>query len=437
VSANPDHIAQRSPDAVSPVVGTTTRPAVARMLAEEPQVVVLSSLFPSSRQPTAGLFVRERMFRVGRHLPMTVVSPKAWFPLQSLLRRWRPGFRPGAPEFELQQGTEVWFPRFLCLPGLLKRFDGFFMAIGAFARMRELKRSGRLDILDAHFAYPDGFAACLLGRWLNVPVTVTLRGTESRHARDAVLRPLLQRSLTRVDHVFAVSESLRQVALELGVPENHVTVVGNGVDIDRFRIVPRNQARLELGLPASAPVLITVGGLVERKGFHRVIACLPILRQQFPDLRYLIVGGPSPEGDWTDRLQEQCRSMELTDCVQFLGPLPPDRLSGVLSAADVFVLSTRNEGWANVLLEAMACGLPVIATDVGGNREVVSSPDLGEIVPFDEAESLCVAIGNAIRHPWDRTRIRRHAEENTWDQRVTVLETHFRAIHREATLQRP
>jgi teichuronic acid biosynthesis glycosyltransferase TuaC len=412
VSANPDHIAQRSPDAVSPVVGTTTRPAVARMLAEEPQVVVLSSLFPSSRQPTAGLFVRERMFRVGRHLPMTVVSPKAWFPLQSLLRRWRPGFRPGAPEFELQQGTEVWFPRFLCLPGLLKRFDGFFMAIGAFARMRELKRSGRLDILDAHFAYPDGFAACLLGRWLNVPVTVTLRGTESRHARDAVLRPLLQRSLTRVDHVFAVSESLRQVALELGVPENHVTVVGNGVDIDRFRIVPRNQARLELGLPASAPVLITVGGLVERKGFHRVIACLPILRQQFPDLRYLIVGGPSPEGDWTDRLQEQCRSMELTDCVQFLGPLPPDRLSGVLSAADVFVLSTRNEGWANVLLEAMACGLPVIATDVGGNREVVSSPDLGEIVPFDEAESLCVAIGNAIRlenPPHRHRRLHRHA----------------------------
>jgi len=128
--------------------------------------------------------------------------------------------------------------------------------------------------------------------------------------------------------------------------------------------------------------------------------------------------------------------MELTDCVHFLGPLPPDRLSSVLSAADVFVLSTRNEGWANVLLEAMACGLPVIATDVGGNREVVSSPDLGEIVPFDKAESLCAAIANAIRHPWDRARIRRHAEENTWDQRVTVLETHFRAIHCDATMRR-
>jgi glycosyltransferase involved in cell wall biosynthesis len=433
-NADADKIAQRSPDPTYPCFNQ--RPAVARPLAEEPHLVVLSSLFPSGRQPTAGLFVRERMFRVGRRLPMAVVSPKAWFPLQSVLRRWRPGFRPGAPELELQQGTEVWFPRFLSLPGLLKRFDGFFMAIGAFARMRQLKRSGRLDILDAHFAYPDGFAASLLGRWLNVPVTVTLRGTEARHARDPVLRPLLQRSLTRVDHVFAVSESLRQVALELGVPENHATVVGNGVDIDRFRIVSRDQARLELGLPASAPVLITVGGLVERKGFHRVIACLPTLRQRFPDLQYLIVGGPSPEGDWTDRLQEQCRSMELTDCVHFLGPLPPDRLSGVLSAADVFVLSTRNEGWANVFLEAMACGLPVIATDVGGNREVVSSPDLGEIVPFDKAESLCAAIAKALHHPWDRARIRRHAEENTWDRRVTVLEAHFRDIHRQATLQR-
>ncbi len=415
--------------------GITIPPAMPMELHPRPHLVVLSSLFPNSKQPGAGLFVRERMFRLGKKLPVTVVSPTPWFPLQSLLRRWRPGFRPGAPASERQQGNEVWFPRFLCVPGVLKRFDGFFMAIGTLGRLRQLKRAGRLDILDAHFTYPDGYAAGLLGRWLNVPVTITLRGTESRQARDPVLRPLLQRALMNAHRVFAVSESLRQIALELGTPEDHAFVVGNGVDIDRFYIVPRDQARRALGLPVDAPVLITVGGLVERKGFHRVMACLPALRRQFPDIRYLVVGGPSPEGDWTERLQAQCRSLDLTDCVRFLGPLPPDQLSDALSAANVFVLSTRNEGWANVLLEAMACGLPVITTNVGGNREVVNSPELGEVLPFDDGELLVAAIANALRHPWDRHRIRRHAEENTWDTRVTVLEKHFQAIYREAAVR--
>lgn len=405
--------------------------------AGEPQVVVLSSLFPNSMQPNAGLFVRERMFRVGQRMPVAIVSPKPWFPLQSLLRLLRPGFRPGAPAFEKQQGNDCWFPRFLCVPGLLKRFDGLFMAIGAYPRLRQLKRAGRLDILDAHFAYPDGYAACLLGCWLDVPVTITLRGTETRQARDPVLRRRLQSALSKADRVFAVSESLRQIALELGTPAAQTAVIGNGVDINRFFMIPRDKARQALGLPLDAPVLITVGGLVERKGFHRVMACLPTLKQQFPGIRYLVVGGPSPEGDWTQRLQAQSRSLALTDCVHFLGHVPPDQLRNVLSAANVFVLSTRNEGWANVLLEAMACGLPVITTDVGGNREVVNSMELGRVLPFDDGERLTAAIAHALHHPWDRDRIRRYAEENTWEPRVEVLAARFQAIYRQTAVPWP
>ncbi len=150
--------------------------------APSPHVVVLSSLFPSSAEPAAGLFIRERMFRVGAHMPLSVVSPRPWFPFQGLLRRWRPDFRPAAPSHESQSGVDVWLPRFLSVPGLLKSLDGIFMALGALPRLWLLKRKGRLDLIDAHFGYPDGYAATMLGRWLNVPVTITLRGTEQRHA---------------------------------------------------------------------------------------------------------------------------------------------------------------------------------------------------------------------------------------------------------------
>lgn len=395
-----------------------------------PHVVVLSSLFPSQVQPGAGLFIRERMFRVGRRLPLSVVSPTPWFPMQGLLRRLRPGRRPGAPLFEQQSGTDVWFPRFPSAPLVLRRLDGWAMALGALPRLRQLRRAGRLDVLDAHFGYPDGYAAALLGRWLGVPTTVTLRGTEVRHAQDPVLGPRLAKGLLRMQRVFAVSESLRQVALRLGVPAERTLVVGNGVDLARFVPMPRAQCRARLGIPDQAKVLVTVGGLVERKGFHRVIELLPALRARWPDLRYLVVGGASPEGDWTERLRAQVTSLSLQDCVLFTGPVAPDALAGHLSAADVFVLATRNEGWANVLLEAMACGLPVVTTDVGGNAEVVCRPDLGTVVPFGDAAALQAALDSALAREWNRAGLRRYAEDNTWDRRVETLEAEFRSLAR-------
>lgn len=395
----------------------------------DPHIVVLSSLFPSSVQPGAGLFIRERMFRVGKSLPLSVVAPVPWFPLQGLLRRWKPSFRPGAPRHEMQSGFDVWFPRFLSLPGALKGLDGISMAIGALPRLWRLKRAGRLDLIDAHFAYPEGYAATLLGRWLNVPVTITMRGTEVRHSRDAALCCRLKIALKSADRVFAVSESLRRVATGLGLASDRVQVVGNGVDLEKFKPVARPDARQALRLGPANPVLVTVGALVERKGFHRVIELLPALRERHPGLTYLVVGGSSPEGDLSAQLKLLVDSLGLGESVRFLGPLPPKDLRLPLSAANVFVLATRNEGWANVLLEAMACGLPVVATDVGGNAEVVADRSLGIIVPFGDAAALQSAIDTALSQLWQTDAIRRYAERNAWEQRVTALVQEFRALY--------
>jgi teichuronic acid biosynthesis glycosyltransferase TuaC len=393
-----------------------------------PAIVTFCSLFPSPMQPLAGMFIRERMFRVGKTLPVSVVAPVPWFPLQRLLRRWRPGFRPGAPLFEQQDGHDVWHPRFVSFPGMMKGLDGILMALGALPTLRRLKRERRLDILDAHFGYPDGYAATLLGRWLDVPVTITMRGTEWRHARVPSLRRKLVRALSAATRVFSVSESLRQVALSMGIAPERVRVVGNGVDLARFAPIDQADARRRLGIAPQAKVLISVGGLVERKGFHRVLDCLPELRKAYPDLVYLIIGGASPEGDWSARLEAQRRRLGLDQCVRFLGALPATELAIPLSAADVFVLATANEGWANVFLEAMACGLPVVTTDVGGNAEVVCSPVLGTIIPAGDAAGLGAQIGIALERAWDRAAIRRYAEQNSWDSRVAVLIDEFRAL---------
>lgn len=394
----------------------------------EPRILVMSSLFPTPARPNAGVFVRERMFRVAKHLPVTVVSPQPWFPGQGLVRRFRPGYRPGAPRHELMDGIDVFRPRFFSLPGIGRSLDGWSMAACTFETVRRLRRERGINVIDAHFAHPDGEAGVRIGRWLGLPVTVTLRGTEVPHSRQPRLRRRIARTLQQADRVFSVSDSLRQLALSLGAPIDKTEVVGNGIDVARFQPMDKAEARHRLGLPDDARVLISVGALVARKGMHRVIECLPDLLQKHPSLHYLVVGGASPEGDIGDQLKALAASCGVADRVHFVGPVPPAELKWPLSAADIFVLATSNEGWANVFLEAMACCLPVVTTDVGGNREVVCRPDLGIVVPLGDRDQLVLALNAALDKTWNSAGIRAYAGDNHWDKRVQQLIRAFRGV---------
>jgi len=260
-------------------------------------------------------------------------------------------------------------------------------------------------------------------------VTITLRGTEVRHSKAPLIRSRMKRALLGAQRIFAVSESLRMHAFSIGIgPPRKIIVVGNGVDAEKFYPMDKAKCRESLSIPQDAKVLITVGALVERKGYHRVINLLPELRKRHPNLHYIAVGGASPEGDWTKRLKRQVAEAGLKDAVTFLGPLSQEGVRQALSAADLFVLATRNEGWANVILEAMACGLPVIATDVGGNNEVVANENIGVIVPYDSAPALKNALDQALARHWDRTGIRTYACANSWDGRVATLVAELQGV---------
>jgi len=392
----------------------------------QPKLLVFSSLFPSDKRPTAGVFIRERLFRVGQHLPVIVVSPVPWFPLQGIIRYWQPHFRPQPKNYEEQEGVQVYFPRFLSIPGLFKSWDGFFMALGSLLTLIKLRK--QFTIIDAHFAYPDGYAATLLGKWLKVPVTITLRGTEVPLSKMPGRKARLLRALENASRVFSVSDSLKQHVVSLGAQGDKIRVVGNGIDVIKFCPLVKSVARAELHIPEDAKVLISVGALVDRKGFHRVIEVLPALVAKYPELIYLIVGGDSPEGNIRERLEQQVKTLKLEDTVRFLGAYPSEQLKLPLSAADLFVLATANEGWANVFLEAMACGLPVITTEVGGNKEVVNNPGLGIVVPFGDSAALLAALLQGLEIVWDRPSIIHYARENAWDTRVSILVEEFQRI---------
>lgn len=386
-----------------------------------PRLLVFSSLFPSPADPNAGVFIRERMFRVGKHLPIVVVSPKAWSPFDPLIRLRKPRFRPVAPPVEVQQGITVYSPRFFSLPGVLKHWDSTFMALGSYFTMRKLQREFGFNLIDAHFGYPDGHAASLLAKWFKVPLTITLRGSEKTYTETPAFRKRIVAGLQAASKVIGVSDSLRHLAVTLGTPEAKTIAIGNAVDCNRFQPVDRTEARRRFGLNNTDPVMISVGWLIERKGYHRVIEVMPELLKQQPNLRYLIVGGATGADSKEAQLKQQVENLGLINHVLFLGSMKPDDLKWPLSAADLFVLATRREGWANVFLEAMACGLPVVTTDVDGNPEVICKPELGETVPFGDVPALQIAIARSLAKTWDKGAIRRYAKENSWDTRIATL----------------
>jgi len=393
-------------------------------ISKGPHIGVLSSQFPSSLQPELGLPVRERMFRVARRLPLFVVSPTPWVPLEDWIRRnWHPAFRPSMPEYEEQQGIPVWFPRFLMAPGpdALRGLDGWSMAKGAYSRFAALHSAGRLDLIDAHGAYPDGYAGVLLGRRLGVPVTITLHGGEwvcARHPRRIMK---LRETFKGAARIFAVSESLRQFALELDAPDDRVEVIGNGVDAECFRPRDRIAARAALGLSLDAPVLFFSSRSFEEKDYERALEALPALCERWPGLVCLLAGSGSLDKRRRAELESLIERLGVKERVRFLGALPPGKLPEALSAADLFVFAAYHEGPVTALLEAMACGLPVVAFDAGGSRELICRPELGELVPFGDSSALKTSIDSALSRTWDRVAIRHYGETYHWDGRVNRL----------------
>ncbi len=394
-----------------------------------PRVIVFSSLFPSQAAPTSGTFIRERMFRVGRFVPLIVVAPQAWSPVDPFIRWFRRTFRPMAPAHEVMDGVEVYRPRFFSLPGVLKGLDGLSMAYASLRCVRRIQEKFRPTLIDAHFLYPDGYAATRIGRALGLPVTITIRGSKDEWLIGTNREPMLREAMNAAAHLFSVSESLkRDVGVRMGVEPSKITVVGNGVDLDKFARVDQHQARKRVGLPDDAQVMIGVGGLIERKGFHRVIPLISELREKYPNLIYVIVGGGATQADMSQQLVELCRLHGVADMVRLVGPKPPEELKWYYSAADIFVLATAHEGWANVFLEAMACGLPVVTTRVGGNPQVVADGSLGSLVDYWDPISFRHAIDQALSTSWDRDRIIAYARLNTWDDRVGKLVAKFREL---------
>lgn len=376
------------------------------------RILTFSTLFPNAVQPTHGIFVENRL----RHLVRTgqvsahVVAPVPWFPFrQKYFGKYADFAR--VPKTEARHGLIVHHPRYLHIPKVGMNAAPRLMFNSVRAMIGQvIDEHGPFDLIDAHYFYPDGVAAAHLAQTFNLPFTVTARGTDlNLIPRYASPRAQILWAAARASGIITVAGALKD-ALEAMAPEGvtlpQVRVLRNGVDLKAFYPADRDPIRLKFGL--TRPTLLSVGHLIERKGHHLVIKALESL-----DNVDLLIAGDGPERRALERLTDQ---LGLGDRVKFLGVLPHENLFEYYCAADALVLASSREGWPNVLLEAMACGTPVVATNVWGSGEVVGAPEAGVVVDERSAEALANAARALLADLPDRAKTRTYAEAFSWDE---------------------
>jgi teichuronic acid biosynthesis glycosyltransferase TuaC len=386
------------------------------------RTLLFSTLYPSAARPVHGVFVETRLRELLRsgEVQTRVVAPVPWFPFRGE-RFGEYGRFARTPLYEQRHGIDVHHPRYLLPPKVGMHVAPWLLANGAWPAVRLLVAEGfDFDLIDAHYYYPDGVAAGFIARRLGKPFVVTARGTDLNLIPDHPgPRALILRTAAAAAASIGVCRALTDRLATLGADPAKVVTLRNGVDLQRFRPEPQSEARRRLGLEAGE-WLVSVGALIERKGQHLAIDALAAL----PGLRLALVG----DGAERNTLRARGEAAGVADRVRFVGQVPNEDLRWWYSAADASVLCSSREGWANVLLESMACGTPVLATDIWGTPEVVAVPEAGRLLHERSAAAL-VDAWNALRAAMpERHAVRAYAERFSWDDTTAGQLTLFRRL---------
>ncbi len=385
------------------------------------KILTFSTLFPNAVQPAHGVFVENRLRHLiaGGNVEAHVVAPVPWFPFKAGAFGHYADFAK-VPRIEQRHGLTIHHPRYPLIPKVGTNLAPICMYSFVKPFVAKLMRDGlEFDLIDSHYFYPDGVAAVRMARDFGKPVTITARGTDlNLLPQYPVPRRQIVWAATHAQGLITVCQALKDELIALDIPDDKIRVLRNGVDLEMFQPADRDSARETLGL--TGRTLLSVGLLIERKGHDLIVSAL----SRLPDTTLLIAG----DGPERASLEKLAADEGVTDRVRFLGRVEHASLRDVYGAVDALVLASSREGWANVLLEAMACGTPVVASNVWGTPEIVADPVAGVLMANRTPNDLADAVEALFTTLPDRDATRRYAEQFSWDATTNGQETLFAEI---------
>ncbi len=378
------------------------------------KILTFSSLYPNNVDPAYGVFVERRLCELTKKsaIESTVIAPVPWFPFQSKLFG-KYAKMAAIEKTSTRYDIPVFYPRYLNIPKIGMRLAPWLMASAAVPFARKIMRtSGPWTLVDAHYFYPDGVAASILARKLNIPYIITARGSDINVlAEFRRPRKLILRAAEHACAIVAVSRALATKMIDLGIDAGKIHVCRNGVDLEFF--CPGSKVRAREELRMTGTVFLSAGSLVPEKGHEIVIRFVAELANA-----NLVVAGDGPD---LRRLKSIVQELRIDDRVTFVGKVDAISLRRYYRAADAFVLMSEREGMPNVLLESIACGTPVLASDVGGIPEILTSDAAGCLVTERSAAGLRHSWESFSRRGIDKQQVRQCAEKFSWQETIARL----------------
>jgi glycosyltransferase involved in cell wall biosynthesis len=386
------------------------------------RVLVVTRLFPNAKDPFFSPFNRQQFAALGKRCQVEVLASIPWFPGARLFARWSAAGRlVGVPRQEWIEGLPVVHPRYLHLPRIGHAVAG---ALYAASLAREtLRRRGRYDVLLGSWAFPAAVGAVALARLLGVPAVIKVHGSDMNVlAKMPPVARNLRWALPRARRVVAVSRPLGDAVASFGVPRERIDIVPNGVDADLFQPRDRAAARAQLGQAGDARRwLLYVGRLEESKGVLDLLEAFSVLARRRSDVRLVMVG------DGKARAACDQAAGSLGDRLLVAGERPLEEVERWMAACQALVLPSWAEGTPNVVLEALACGRRVVATRVGGTPDLITGPDLGELVPARRPALLADALDRAADTPYSPADVARVGARGSWGESARRLEGSLQA----------
>jgi len=347
-------------------------------------VASVTRVLPVPGNLSQGIFIDNRLNAMAELMDVHRVQPVPYLPFVRPLPAWAK-----QPEDSLARVPMLY------IPGILKSLDAYFLRRSIRQTIIALHRTNPIDVLDAHFGYPDGAAVVNIGRELGIPSVITLRGVENEQLATRSIGRLLRYAIRSADGVICVSHFLADLAIRSGADPDRVRVIHNAVDRQVFSPACRTKAKERAGLSQNRPVIVSVGHLVERKGHHVLVDAMQEVLLKVPDAQLLIIGALA-DRSYVRRIETMITSYGLESSVNLLGNVEPSRIPTLLQAADAFGLMTAREGCCNAVLEALACGIPVVTTNAGDNAYFVQDSVNGYITDRGAA-SCAVALVSVLR----------------------------------------
>ncbi len=392
------------------------------------KVVLVSNVFPNAMEAERGIFTYQLAQSLSKQCRVEVAAPLPWIPTPLRKRNKGKYVHGTVPINEQIGGLAVHHPRFGAIPGPMSFMHPLFMFWPLLRLIKLLDRIEPVDLINAHWLFPDGVAAAWVGDTLKKKVVLTALGCDINHYPTLPFRRgLIQRACSTTHMLTVKGNSLRDKALELGVPKERIMVIPNGLDSDRFHVMERSEARRLLGIGGGGPFLLTVGSLDEVKGTRFLLQALKKTKENFEPAPHLLIVG---DGHLKQTLKTQARDLGILRHVSFHGRRPHREIPLWMNAADLFCLPSIREGRPNALLEALACGTPVVASEVGSIPEIIHEGN-GRMVSAEDAEGLCRGILLGLNQTWDREAIRQSVPGPTWDECATMYMKAFSQILQE------